>query len=57
MPARFKRLFRDGAGTAVIEYALLTALIALAGMTTVHMFGRNIAALYHWAATHGAMLR
>ena len=41
-----KRLVRDDAGVTMIEYALLTALIAMAAAVAIGVMGQSLLTLY-----------
>lgn len=49
MLTSLKRVLRCEIGAAVLEYALLAALLALVVLTAAHTLGRDVAALYHWS--------
>ncbi len=51
MPTPLKCLLQDETGAALLEYALLAALVALVILTAAQTLGRNIASLYNWAPT------
>ncbi len=47
---RFKQLLRDSKGATAIEYGLIAALIAVAGVTAFTTVGTNIKTTFNKAA-------
>jgi len=51
MRAMLRNFFKDESGVAMVEYALLLALIAVFCLITVQLVGTNTEAVFNSAAT------